>query len=180
MRQDRFEKLFTFLLALPDAEFNFQFWGRCPSPEDVLRTVETGQPACGTVGCAAGWLPAADPDHWRWLPISESDRLFLGLRSQGEINTSDQLIVHLAIYFEVDEGLAEALFMPTTQEWDPYEEDEEDGCEPTGWYQNRFGHTHEQPNEDCTIPDEEFRLMTPRLWVERAERILAKVPSETP
>lgn len=52
MRTDRLRKLIEFIRELPDEKFDFNTF------------VKEHDDSCGTVCCAAGWLPAADPENW--------------------------------------------------------------------------------------------------------------------
>ena len=156
MRQDRFEKLFTFLLALPDAEFDFRRWVNRPPEEHT----------CGTVCCAGGWLPRVDPDNWEWKCLNGNDSELVPGLKKGCGHTdcpSWDINGQLTAYFDITEDLAEALFSPTA-------------CEESA---DECAH-YEEPHGFCDIPYDEYKSMTPTLWVERAKRIIAKVPSETP
>lgn len=55
MRYDRLKQWIDFLHNLPDEKFDYDLW-----------VSETDGHACGTVCCAAGWLPAVDPENWQW------------------------------------------------------------------------------------------------------------------
>ena len=50
----RWTKLLTFLRQLPRKKFDFDKW------------VAEKENECGTVCCAAGWLPVIDPKNWKW------------------------------------------------------------------------------------------------------------------
>lgn len=148
MRQDRLDKLFTFLLDLPNKKFDFTQWARNPDEEE---------PKCGTICCAGGWLPAVDPQYWGWSRVNEGGSMYP--RPKGLEGSGYPIVTWISEYFGIDEGLGYALFMPDT-------ESDTEGCPYI-----------EVPNEDCVINAVEYAQMTPKLWVERAKRILAKVPS---
>lgn len=151
MRQDRLDKLFTFLLELPEEQFDFAQWARNPDEEESK---------CGTICCAGGWMPAVDPEHWVWKPGIAGDWALTPLLVESQ-SPAHNVTGQLAEYFDFDIDTAEALFMPSTVPG------EVEDCA-----------NYEEPSVYCEIPTEEYYAMTPKLWVERAKRILAKVPSE--
>jgi hypothetical protein len=80
---------------LPSEKFDFSDWVREFDDEHQ----------CGTVCCAAGWLPRVDPEHWMWRD------------SRGRIpelisDPNPDVDVDLQEYFGIDAELVEKLFYP--------------------------------------------------------------------
>ena len=55
--RNRFEKLLAFLKTLKREQFNYSRW---VTEYDYANK-------CGTVCCAAGWLPQVFPKEWAWI-----------------------------------------------------------------------------------------------------------------
>lgn len=61
--KERFKKVIDFLKVLPKEQFNIDSWVS-KSEYDIIK-----RKTCGTVCCAAGWLPKIDPKNWTWYWI---------------------------------------------------------------------------------------------------------------
>jgi hypothetical protein len=91
------------LLALRPEEFDFSQW---------VTEWEGGtkkEPLCGTVCCAAGYLPVADPKNWKW--VREVDTL--GIKSVLPCPVGKPVKhpnVYLTEYFNIDRGLVYGVF----------------------------------------------------------------------
>ncbi len=101
MNKELIERFANFLeTVITDDKFDFT---------SIVR--EANEHNCGTVCCAAGWLPAFDPTHWRW--IGEARYM---LYVEGRNNHS--LSREIAEYFGLESIQASNIFF--NGHYDPY------------------------------------------------------------
>lgn len=94
-RINRLQKLHDFLIKLPEKKFDFSSY--------VTKTDDKG---CGTICCAAGWLPRVDPKNWKWVNINTA--LYSSMRLK--IDSTDNAEFDLRKYFGINENLYNNLF----------------------------------------------------------------------
>lgn len=70
LTRERLQRLCGFLQALPPESFDYSDW--------VSEADADQRHPCGTVCCAAGWLPKVDPKAWGWYATKDTAPCFLG------------------------------------------------------------------------------------------------------
>ena len=96
IRINRLRKLHDFLMVLPNSKFFFDRW------------IHKFENNCGTVCCAAGWMPTVDPRNWEWTWGGSNARLRRG-ESHNDISLDAQS------YFGINVRLFNHIFMPGDQ-----------------------------------------------------------------
>lgn len=102
--EKRLIKLIEFLEKLPRRKFDFS--------KVVAKGKQNGH-YCGTVCCAAGWLPAIFPRLVKWTPPDENLKAYIALRKQG-VQTFSEVTESV---FGMNYETAEYLFLPDKQRY---------------------------------------------------------------
>lgn len=51
---------------------------------EIVQTLRTTEPKCGTTACAVGWCPAVFPKDWRWSTSDNSDPRLIDRRDDDD------------------------------------------------------------------------------------------------
>lgn len=93
MNTKRLTKLANFLEKLEPEKFDYGHFVREHADN------------CGTVCCAAGWLPKVDPENWEWYKPSLKSSAHIRLKHMLHFNTFDALSLYFDISLEVGRGI---------------------------------------------------------------------------